>query len=70
MLASETNVINPDNMTTLTQRLLMVGPLADGWRRLNNVGPTSDQCQHATFIQSYQGIQHWPNIGPTLEYFA
>ena len=58
-------------MTTLAQRWLMVEPLAEGWGLLNNVGPTSDQCQHATFntlIRSYQGIQHWLNIGPTLEY--
>ena len=63
---------NPDSMTTLAQRWPNVGPLADGWRWLNNVGQKSDHCQHATIIlwcQSYQGIKHWPSIGPTLEYF-
>ena len=57
-------------MTTLAQRWLMVEPLADGWGLLNNVGPTSDQCQHATIITLMPELsgnttlaQHWTNVG-------
>ena len=52
-------------------RWLMVEPLADSLGWLNNAGPTSDQCQHAMLLwcRSYQGIQHWPNIGQSLKYF-
>ena len=34
---------NPDSMTTLGQRWQTVGPLADSWRWVHNVGPTLRQ---------------------------
>ena len=33
----------PDSMTTLGQRWETIGPLADSWRWVHNVGPTLGQ---------------------------